>query len=157
MRAVARLGDGRVALYGGDPYTASRIDSFLDASLLFARDTQIYILALRAGSVNPDIHASASKAFMTYMTGIERALCSGSGFIVGGSMSLADICFVAEAALFHNERVHRKLLDQMGLIPILSDNTTADYPMTLAHFSRLRAHAAFVPDIEPYLQSLPIS
>ncbi len=36
MRAVARLGEGKFPLYGADPYEASRIDSFLDASLVFA-------------------------------------------------------------------------------------------------------------------------
>ena len=33
MRAVARLGHERFALYGRDPYEASRIDSFLDMPL----------------------------------------------------------------------------------------------------------------------------
>jgi len=41
MRAVARLGERRFPLYGRDAYEASRIDSFLDASLVFARDAQI--------------------------------------------------------------------------------------------------------------------
>jgi glutathione S-transferase len=40
MRAVARLGENRVRLYGSDLYEASRIDSLLDASLVFARDSQ---------------------------------------------------------------------------------------------------------------------
>src|SRR4030095_6364117 len=40
MRTVARLGADRLQLYGRDAYEASRIDSFLDASLVFGRDTQ---------------------------------------------------------------------------------------------------------------------
>jgi len=40
MSAVARLGDAKLGLYGNDPYEASRIDSFLDASLVFAREPQ---------------------------------------------------------------------------------------------------------------------
>ena len=47
MRVVARLGDSGKGLYGTDAYTASRIDSFLDASLVFARDSQIYLQAVR--------------------------------------------------------------------------------------------------------------
>ncbi|HSZ21530.1 MAG TPA: hypothetical protein VK782_00240, partial [Candidatus Sulfotelmatobacter sp.] len=43
MRAVARLGESRFPLYGRDAYEASRIDSFLDVSLVFARDSQIYL------------------------------------------------------------------------------------------------------------------
>src|SRR5262249_10364591 len=45
MRAVARLGAaGNPKLYGADPYTASRIDSFLDASLVFPRHAHVYLL-----------------------------------------------------------------------------------------------------------------
>ena len=46
MRAVARLGHGRLPLYGSNAYDASRIDRFLDASLIFARDAQLYLLSL---------------------------------------------------------------------------------------------------------------
>ena len=55
MRTVARLGADRFPLYGDGPYEASRVDSFLDASLVFARDSQIYLLAL-AGGITRDIH-----------------------------------------------------------------------------------------------------
>ena len=41
MRAVARLGAKRSKLYNRNAYEASRIDSFLDASLVLARDSQI--------------------------------------------------------------------------------------------------------------------
>jgi hypothetical protein len=60
MRAVARLGAKRFPLYGRDAYEASRIDSFLDTSLIFARDTQIYLLSLLDGTVNEAIHARGS-------------------------------------------------------------------------------------------------
>ena len=53
MRAVARLGESEFPLYGGDAYEASRIDSFLDASLVFARDAQLYLLSLMNGTVSP--------------------------------------------------------------------------------------------------------
>src|SRR5882724_7598014 len=56
MRAVARLGEGRFPLYGRGPYEASRVDSFLDASLVFARDAQLYLLALMSGTVSPETH-----------------------------------------------------------------------------------------------------
>src|SRR5262249_27160643 len=66
MRAVARLGAKRLQLYGGDAYEASRIDSFLDASLVFARDSQLYLLALRDAEFAADIHARAAEAFAIY-------------------------------------------------------------------------------------------
>lgn len=74
MRAVARLGEKRFPLYGRDAYEASRIDSFLDTSLIFARDTQIYLLSLLDGTVNEAIHARAKEGFAIYAAGIERAL-----------------------------------------------------------------------------------
>jgi hypothetical protein len=73
MRAVARLGEGRFPVYGHDPYEASRVDSFLDASLLFARDAQTYLLSLSDASVSAEIHARAQDALATYLAGINRA------------------------------------------------------------------------------------
>src|SRR5947199_9937730 len=56
MRAVARLGSEARALYGADPYEASRIDSFLDVSLVFATASQHYLLALREAAMGKDIY-----------------------------------------------------------------------------------------------------
>jgi hypothetical protein len=61
MRAVARLGQSRFPLYGRDAFEASRIDSFLDVSLIFARDSQIYLLSLMDGTVNETIQAGPGK------------------------------------------------------------------------------------------------
>lgn len=82
MRAVARLGHERFPLYGRDPYEASRIDGFLDTSLVFARDAQLYLFALRETQIPPVTHARAKEALATYAAGIEQALqpdrCSSS-------------------------------------------------------------------------------
>ena len=40
MRAVARLGAERFPVYGRNVYESSRVDAFLDASLVFARDSR---------------------------------------------------------------------------------------------------------------------
>ncbi len=154
MRAVARLGAERLQLYGDDLYTASRIDSFLDAGLVFGRDTQIYILKLRDGDISAELHVGARRAFAAYLSGIERALQSGGGFIVGVTLSLADICFVAELTMFYNEYAHHALLQQNGLTPILADSAVNEYPLGFAHFSRLIAHEAIAPDLKPYLDAL---
>ncbi|MGQ0698096.1 MAG: glutathione S-transferase family protein [Panacagrimonas sp.] len=153
MRTVARLGADRFPLYGSDPYTASRIDSFLDASLVFARDAQLYILALRAGAVPAEVHARASQAFTTYLSGIERALSVAGENIVSDGLSLADLCFVAEFALFHNEALHTELLRKSGLAPILSEQVSS-FPLATAHFAKLRAHEAFAPDVEPFMRAI---
>src|SRR5712691_10185192 len=72
MRAVARLGQSSFPLYGRDAFEASRVDSFLDVSLVFARDSQIYLLSLMDGSVNEATQARARDAFATYASGIEQ-------------------------------------------------------------------------------------
>ena len=153
MRAVARLGAERQQLYGSDPYEASRIDSFLDASLVFARDSQIYLLALR-GEVPADVHARARDAFATYMSGIDQALAPARRYLVGDDVTLADICFVAEFTLFSNERARARSLAEHGLKPILHDAIAGDYPRAMAHYDRLCGHAAFAPDVGPYLAKL---
>ena len=52
MRAVARSSTN-TSLYGdNDPYLQSRIDSFLDANLVFSREFQVYVLELYL----PDTH-----------------------------------------------------------------------------------------------------
>jgi glutathione S-transferase len=152
MRAVARLGERRVPLYGHDAYEASRIDSFLDASLVFARDSQIYLLSLITGTVTPEVHSRMRDGFAVYLAGINQALSSDREFIVGESISIADICFAAELALFFNEKARPQELLKKGLEPILHAGVESEYPRALAHFARLRLHEAFAPDLEPYLK-----
>jgi glutathione S-transferase len=125
MRTVARLGQDRFPLYGGDAYEASRIDGFLDASLVFARDAQIYLLALRDGSISTELHARAQESFQSYLSGTEQALTPRRKFLVGNDVTLADICYVAELCLFHNEHARRTTLDAVGLQPVLRGDSPA--------------------------------
>jgi elongation factor 1-gamma len=154
MRTVARLGEKRQKLYGNDPYEASRIDSFLDASLVFGRDTQPYLLALREEDFAVELHARANEAFAIYLTGIEQALKPARSYLVGETLSLADICFVCELCLFSNEGPRRATLHKRGLTQVMSDTWRQAYPAAAAHFSRLADHPAFAPDVRPYLQKL---
>ena len=152
MRAVARLGESRFPLYGRDAYEASRIDSFLDASLVFACDAQIYLLSLLNGTVSPEIHARARDGFAVYAAGINQALSPDREFLVGDSITIADICFVAELSLFFNEKKSVKELEKQGLAPILHARVDTELPRAFAHFARLRTHPAFAPDVDPYLK-----
>jgi glutathione S-transferase len=154
MRVVARLGEARFSLYGRDAYEASRIDSFLDVSLVFARDSQIYLLALSAGAVDASIHARAKEAFAIYVSGLEQALSSRRGALVGNGISLADICFAAELALFMNEHARAKQLSESGLEQILHPGTQNEYPLVFAHFARLVEHEHFRPDLKTYVEKL---
>jgi elongation factor 1-gamma len=154
MRAVARLGEARFPLYGRDVYEASRIDSFLDVSLVFARDSQIYLLALSDGAIDAGIHARAKQAFAIYASGLEQALSSQQGTLVGSDISLADICFAAELALFMNEHARAAQLKARGLDKILHAGVLNDYPLVFAHFARLVDHEHFRPDLKPYVEKL---
>jgi glutathione S-transferase len=154
MRVVARLGHERFPLYGHDAYEASRIDGFLDASLVFARDAQTYLLALRGGSVTAELHARVRESFETYLAGIEQALRPERAFLVGDNLTLADICFVAELCLFHNERARRSALEAAGLPLLLGDDFARSYPRAAGHFYRLLAHPAFLPDVAGYLEKI---
>jgi glutathione S-transferase len=154
MRLVARLGADRLPLYGRDAYEASRIDSFLDASLVFGRDTQPYLLALRGDDLSAGLHTRAAEGFAVYLSGIEQALHPDRRYLVGDAISLADICFVAELCLFSNERPRRAALQKRGLAPVLADGWRETYPRASAHLARLCDHPAFAPDVRPYLEKL---
>ena len=103
MRAVARLGAERFPVYGRNVHESSRVDAFLDASLVFARDSQIYLLALSDGAASSDLYGRMKASFSAYLCGIEQALSSQETFLVGDHVTLADTRFVAEFCLFHNE------------------------------------------------------
>jgi glutathione S-transferase len=154
MRTVARLGQERFPLYGRNAYEASRIDGFLDASLVFARDGQIYLLALSGSGITPELHMRMRESFAAYLSGIEQALSPQREFLVGDALTLADICFTAELCLFYNERARPAALERAGLPLLLSDDFAAIYPRAGRHFQRLVTHPAFVPDVSGYLESL---
>ncbi len=154
MRAVGRLGQERYPVYGTNAYSAARVDSFLDVSLVFARESQIYLLSLASGSVPVDIHLRAQEAFGTYLAGIERALTPGREFLVGDNLTLADICFVAELALFSREKAQGTVLAVKGLNLIFHDEIPSEFPQAMAHYTKLCEHEAFAPDVAPYLQKL---
>ena len=124
----------------------------MDASLVFARDSQIYLLSLVDGSVSPEIHARMRDGFAVYLAGINQALSPDREFLVGESISIADICFVAELALFFNEKARPGELQKKGLQPILHAGVSAEYPRAFVHFDKFRIHPAFAPDVEPYLK-----
>lgn len=154
MRAVARLGADHFPLYGAGPYEAARVDSFLDVSLVFARDTQTYLLALRGEEPLGEIHARAAAAFDIYLSGIEQALAPDRHFLVGNDVTLADICFAAELCLLHNELPRRKVLQAQGLKPLLAEDFPQAYPRAAAYFTRLVQRPAFAAEIGGYLEKL---
>ncbi len=154
MRAVARLGGEACTLYGDGPYSAARIDGFLDVSLVFARDSQVYLLALMHDELTPAIHAQTGEALAHWLGGIERALVRHGAFIAGDTLSLADICFAAELALFANECTRGTALARHDLAPWHDAALAARFPRALAHYARLCAEPAFAADLGPYLEKI---
>jgi glutathione S-transferase len=154
MRTVARLGSDTFPLYGHDAYSASRIDSFLDASLVFARDSQIYLLALNNDKATREIHARANDALHTYLGGLNRALAPDREYLVDDMLSIADICVVAELALFSRERNFATALQAIDCACITGAATDERYPLVTKHFQTLCSHEAFAPDVQPYLAKI---
>ncbi len=145
-RAVARLSKNDHPIYGRDAYEASRIDSFLDVSLVFARDTQKYLLALPSKSLTPELYEATEKAVDTYLNGIENAL-DGRKFLVGEDVSLADVCFAAEMVEFALSHYSRAVVEEAGLTPLFDESLRDRFPRAMAHFDKCRVHEAFAPDL----------
>ncbi len=156
MRTVARLGSDKRDLYGdrGNPYVASRVDAFLDAALVFSRDAQHYMLALRGGSVVSELQERAQNAVSAFLGGAEQALSAGHAFLVGDDVTLADICFVAELASLMRERTYADAITAAGHNLILDETAWAAHQNARAHFEHLCEHSAFAPDLEPFLHAL---
>jgi len=148
MRAVARSAPSPTDVYGHDGFEASRIDSFLDVSLVFARDTQNYLLKLGSGPTSEELRAHTQSGYEVYLGGIEQALARGAGYLVGEGVTLADICFACELALFSREP---KMADKAGVESIVEAEPASRYPLAYGHFHALVAHEAFAPELGPYL------
>ena len=152
MRAVARQTDPALGLYGTDVWSASRIDSFLDVALVFARDSQVYLLSFGDRSVSGEIHDRALAGFDTWLGGVESAL-GESSHIAGDALTIADVCFACEVTLFSRERAALWQLDQIGRRPVMTDWETR-FPKSAAHYAALCGHEAFAPDMHAYLDKL---
>ena len=146
LRAVARAGDA--GLYGRDGLEASRIDSFLDSGQVFAREAQVYLLALRARDVSVELSERMRESYSFYMAGIDAAAVQPTPGLVGSRISIADIAFVCDLAQFQRERHYHAWLEEQGLQPVTAPG---DYPHALAHFNRLLAQPAIAADLAEYV------
>ncbi len=147
LRAVARQGTSARSLYGRDDYEASRIDSFLDANLVFAREAQVYLLAMR----EPDAatHGRMAAAYEFYLAGVESAL-GRTALLAGDDLSIADISFVCDFAQFLREGHYEEELGKAGLRPV-SEAGADEYPKAFAHMLWLSETEAFAKHMGTYL------
>ncbi len=159
LRAVARAAGPNCTLYGRDGYEASRVDSFLDASLVFAREAQVYLLGMR--EMTETLHRRMLGASEFFFDGIDRAL-SNDAFIAGGELTLADVAFACDLAQLLFERRSREALAAKGMVPV-SDSLAA-YGRTARHLLDLVDRPAFAhtvgsaldryrQDLESYAQA----
>ena len=149
MRAVARLDKSNSGLYGHDPYSASRIDGFLDTTLLFARESQIYLLALMADKLNEKVYYDTERALTNWLSGIESAL-TNNDFICSDALTLADICFCCELLLLQSEQQWIESIFEIGE-KLLSSREIGDrFPRSLNHYEKLSERTDFSPDIKDH-------
>ncbi len=150
LRTVARISNLPHGLYGNDAWQSSRIDSFLDAGTVFAREVQYYLLAIN--EMTEAIHDRTTAAYDFYMTGIDQAL-STSTFIANNHMSLADIAFACDLVQFHRERRFASALHDAGLSPISQDAEQL-YPRAYAHLKSLCGVTEFERHLAPFLDTV---
>jgi elongation factor 1-gamma len=147
LRAVARVGGAGQPLYGEDAYQASRIDGFLDANLVFAREAQVYLLAM--DDMSTVLHARMSAAYEFYLDGVESALGSGA-FLGADSLTIADISFVCDFAQFLREGHYEDQLQAAGL-DLISAEGASRHPRAFAHMLRLSEMPEFARHLGSYL------
>ena len=147
LRAVARECKDK-SLYGGnDLNLTSRIDSFLDANLVFSREFQVYLLELE--DITTYTYERTKAAYEFYLDGLEKAL-SLTRFIAGDQLTIADISFVCEFAQFLREGHYLEQLETKNLA-LISENFQIDYPLTFQHFKTLCKQEEFLDVMGSYL------
>lgn len=147
LRAVARAGAGTRQLYGANHYQASRIDSFLDANLVFAREAQVYLLGMDA--MDAATHARMAAAYEFFLDGVENAL-GHSEYIAGAELSIADISYVCDFAQFLREGHYEEQLRKCDL-PLISTDGRERFPRAYAHMLSLSETPEFTGRMGSYL------
>jgi len=155
LRATVRSSDTDHGLYGRDGYAASRIDSFLDAGLVFAREAQVYLLAIDA--MTRELHERMAAAYEFYLSGIEQALLEQASvdqpFLTGSELTIADIAYVCDTGQFLRERTSTATLAERDLEPV-SASFEEDYPRASRHLMSLAEEPEFAKHLGSLLRVL---
>ena len=146
LRSVARAGKAS-DLYGNNDYEASRIDSFLDANLVFAREAQVYLLEVE--TLTKEGHERMSLAYEFYISGLEASLANNS-YIAGKELTIADISFVCDFAQFLREGHYKEILQDKQLDLITKDGLKK-YPKVFKHLLTLSKREEFSSVMGTYL------
>ena len=146
LRAVARVGESG-KLYGKNIYESSRIDSFLDANLIFAREAQVYLLEVE--NLTQDGFNRMSEAYEFYVSGLEVSL-SNNEYISCNELTIADISFVCDFAQFLREGHYQETLEKKGF-KLITENGLKEYPLVYKHLLRLSDREEFSSVMGNYL------
>ena len=152
LRAAARAGENSECIYPqADPFLASRIDSFLDADLVFSREWQVYLLDM--SNMTVELYERMKAAYEFYLDGINQAL-SQSQYLVGNQLTIADIGFVCGLAQFLRERKMAEPLIDLALSPI-TENIQTEFPRAYDHLMTLSHEPIFYKHLERIVKDLP--
>ena len=147
LRSVVRAAPEGSSLYGTSIYEASRVDSFLDANLVFAREAQVYLLDV--DTLTQEGYDRMSSAYEFYLSGVEATLAVSS-YLVGNNLTIADISFVCDFAQFLREGHYEDSLRNKGFSLITEDGLTR-YPRAFEHMLELNSRREFSEVMGSYL------
>jgi len=150
LRAVVRAAENDHGLYGKTGSEASRVDSFLDAALVLAREAQVYLLSIN--ELSRVTHERMRSAYEFYLSGINRSLAT-SDYIASDQLTIADIGFVCDVGQFLRERLLEDSLKQQGFA-VISKNMEREYPLATVHLKTLGAMPEFSTHLGDYLSKV---
>ena len=146
LRSIARSSKHET-LYGRNDFEASRIDSYLDANLVFAREAQVYLLEIE--HLTKEGHSRMTSTYEFYLSGIESSLSTNT-FIASDYLTIADISYVCDFAQFLREGHYLETINQKGF-DLVSKNLSQDYPLALKHLLDLSEYEEFSSVMGSYL------
>jgi elongation factor 1-gamma len=125
---------------------------FLDVSLIFARDSQIYLLALSDGLATEAIQARAREAFVIYASGADgRFRPVTRRWSLTTSLLLTSLC--VRAGPVHERTAAVDQLNTRGLGNLHQD-VDREYTRMTAHSAKCLEYEHFKPDLTPYVCKL---
>lgn len=149
MRAAARLGSQPHKLLGEGPLGESRVDSFLDRTLVYSRDMQRYLLA--GANLTPDQYTEMNNALLPFAAGLNTALESND-YLTGADLTLADIAVICELSQLTNESSFLDRLAELDLAPLTSNLAT--FESLGEHIRKLSGEPHIREQLSPYLDRL---
>ena len=115
-----------------------------------------FVLSLDTSvSIENYIKQNAKNAYIIYMNGIESALNSNKNpYIVGEQLTLADICFFCEYALFSREQIKPITQKEEEWNSILNALNKDNFTKAISHYNKLSQIPAFAEDSVEYLKKI---